>query len=903
MFAVFSNLSGSIADSFRKPFFASHQEEEMPWRDVWENLSVISPDNANVELRTKMKPIGYWLSALAGISNLAASNLRPEFTLPSTALQNIGYRIDKGLSTVINGVMPWNPASGHVIPLPLTQSSPQTTADDDVRKRLLFQFSCVTERENLNWGKVLRQIGETLKNPVERMNDEILVIHSHHAGGGCSPPDDKEIAQVADSILSFVITSLPEYGKYVYFIQNICGTALTMLADGVEGKPLDEAKLAEINQHVLMFAKMVVDNLPRDSAPDLSNANFNSGDYIPRHLTMDSDGFYVKINKKRYAIKLEGNDVIGVRKGEEYFLVYSHDDKMWQANKKDRARVNDDVICFRPKRMLEGACAPAIPHPAVTDNDKAMIDMLHMQLQDKIAPYVMRVGNKDIKYLRQEITHIPYYDGAVIYTLTDANLQPIDGMYVIEMNGKTVEVKQTIIPKHGVRYDIIDDITGKRHPLRWEQGWRFEAGTDSGPATGLRNKITIKNKMFVNHIDEGNISPPDINGYRWDKEDNCYLKINHRYISVVPFNNRHLDAFRVLLANGKNALVTNEGETAYIYLLDTSGEGLPEASKRWIVTDHETLKLEIEHTQYGFRNPDKSLVYRWEEAHSINPQRTDFIKINLRNAAKVCSKANAVVKKMGVVKLAVELGKRYPGILFSPEDVRVFMRHMAKLEKTALAYTDNYMNEVRFVSHEDVSALGLRVADAPDVVYGASVRFHNVWSNSQVVTKLFIGDHFFKMGDAVIIRSLIHEMLHVTDTGIKDFFYYSQDVTPAGDNPESINGKLASLKAHADKQLADCLTHDTIDDARLSLRIWPAGQLKDIIGDNQPGGVALLYQNKAVLSQAIKMNADSLADATLYFYLQDSSISETTLTDTHALLSSPQTKVDFPSRSLRSPLS
>ncbi|HEY0210932.1 hypothetical protein [Acerihabitans sp.] len=109
-------------------------------------------------------------------------------------------------------------------------------------------------------------------------------------------------------------------------------------------------------------------------------------------------------------------------------------------------------------------------------------------------------------------------------------------MKVVELKGELVPVRESLVPKRGVKYEIYNRaIPGRRgHPVEFDgRRWLFEAPTSIHVAKTLRHAIP-KNAVGgrVNAFD---LSTPDKLGLRWDMKNNAYLKIKDKYLKVKRY--------------------------------------------------------------------------------------------------------------------------------------------------------------------------------------------------------------------------------------------------------------------------------------------------------------------------------------------------------------------------------
>lgn len=106
-------------------------------------------------------------------------------------------------------------------------------------------------------------------------------------------------------------------------------------------------------------------------------------------------------------------------------------------------------------------------------------------------------------------------------------------MQAVELKGELVPVRMRVTPAHGVRYEVYDAAApeGAGHPIAWDGSrWTFEQATSVHVADALKQMIGPR--MFRQDIRPRDLSAPDQHGLQWDKDNNSYLKVNHRYVQV-----------------------------------------------------------------------------------------------------------------------------------------------------------------------------------------------------------------------------------------------------------------------------------------------------------------------------------------------------------------------------------
>ncbi|ATZ12083.1 ADP-ribosyltransferase [Erwinia amylovora] len=220
---------------------------------------------------------------------------------------------------------------------------------DDV-KRVKIGYSCLEERQSLKLSDILRQIGNTLSNPVEALAHESMIIAYYNKLGRC--PDDLAIQHLAtitsrvDQTVSALLSLFPAMTPLV-IMQRIGGKLFTMLADDLEGKPLNPQDAIDMNNQVLMVAKVVADISPKDK----------NGQIIEKKAVLPEKTF---IRYGRLHIYINGNEYLLVRRGEKYIAIgddrevevrYSIKNKSWSnVSKNAVVRKLDTSMARKPAK-------------------------------------------------------------------------------------------------------------------------------------------------------------------------------------------------------------------------------------------------------------------------------------------------------------------------------------------------------------------------------------------------------------------------------------------------------------------------------------------------------------------------------------------------------------------------
>ncbi|MBT9433153.1 hypothetical protein JZM24_15390 [Candidatus Sodalis endolongispinus] len=186
----------------------------------------------------------------------------------------------------------------------------------DEVKKVKLDFSCFEQRQTLTVADILRQIGKTLKNPVSALAEESQIIYFYQHVGRC--PTEGEVARLAnitnkvDAVISAVVALLPGSQPLV-IAQNLGGPLLKMLADELDGEPVDVDAVNEVNNQVLLLAKSIVAASPKDprgvpidQTLTLPKNTFVSGDSLTTKL--DGDMWRMTYRQGRFYARRHGEE-------------------------------------------------------------------------------------------------------------------------------------------------------------------------------------------------------------------------------------------------------------------------------------------------------------------------------------------------------------------------------------------------------------------------------------------------------------------------------------------------------------------------------------------------------------------------------------------------------------------
>lgn len=195
---------------------------------------------------------------------------------------------------------------------------PTTTAPTQVEREQLFDHDCAKERENLSLAQIFRQIGKTLSRPSTEMFKESKIVFDHLIKGiGCPSQESlakaEKITAAIDNTFSTVMSLIPG-AKMLTVAQNIVGPILELIADSLEGKDIDIAKMIGVDQQILFMMRVSIPTMNREEqaalygklAKEVHIPTVKTSILTKRYVFRDNQA-YVNVAGKEYLLK-KGRD-------------------------------------------------------------------------------------------------------------------------------------------------------------------------------------------------------------------------------------------------------------------------------------------------------------------------------------------------------------------------------------------------------------------------------------------------------------------------------------------------------------------------------------------------------------------------------------------------------------------
>lgn len=317
---------------------------------------------------------------------------------------------------------------------------------DNVKIEKMYDFSCIDERNNMSWADIIRQVGKTLRSPVQLLAAESQVIQHHNTlRKGCPSEQEslhlREITGKVDAVLSQVMQLFPGANPLIV-LQQIVGPVLETYADGLDGKPLDHQKINDINQQVLFLSRQMIQTLTAKDMSRLYNEvpeTFDGGNITPewKAFTSKGGGLYITLEGKEYKIlhaKL-GNFVFIEKDGQTKRAYFVKKENRWDFfNQKD-------ILHLSQLDLMESYGAELNNSPWLENADLTL---------DKSNPEIMEVN----------------HDGVLSkHIIMNGYLIPIEEIKLVNQITTTVAVN-----RGGADKKVL---------IQGEYGWQFEQDSTS----------------------------------------------------------------------------------------------------------------------------------------------------------------------------------------------------------------------------------------------------------------------------------------------------------------------------------------------------------------------------------------------------------------------------------------
>ncbi|CAK8738516.1 hypothetical protein SODG_002122 [Sodalis praecaptivus] len=384
-------------------------------------------------------------------------------------------------------------------PPPTTTLAP---TPDEVKK-VKLDFSCFEQRQTLTAAGILRQIGKTLKNPVSALAEESQVIYFYQNVGRCPSEDEVEklsnITHKVDAVVSAVVALLPGSQPLV-IAQNIGDPLLKMLADEIDGLPVDVNEANEVNNQILLLAKSIIAVSPKD----------NRGVPIDRTLTLPKNTF---VSGQSLATRLEG----------EVWRITHRQGRFYARRRGVEREVQYDVKRGRWVEKTDLAPAWAVPgQSSYLQGQERIINQLALRVQA-----ARSLGHEQ--------------DGG-LFEVTLANDK--SKQTCIQIADQFLPVRQHDNPPYYEVYDIAKP--GKSgYPVyldaknRWRLGFKVKAQqqrSDSGPHAyrfGLsRLRQAITETLLDPCVDVDALSAPTSQGIVRSRQGTRYLLLGEQVVKI-----------------------------------------------------------------------------------------------------------------------------------------------------------------------------------------------------------------------------------------------------------------------------------------------------------------------------------------------------------------------------------
>lgn len=321
---------------------------------------------------------------IAGPHDLADIHAaEPALTSPAPVSES-ARRLFSALGDAIkNGdILPRFPAAAaHVVPNVTPPRPPEPPAINDVTVEKI-DFSCAKQRERLSLSQIIRQVGKTLENPIKELAQESQVIHYFNTlRQGCVPETDRKklnaITQRADSVLTTIIMFIP-YANPLVIAKNIGGPLLQLIADDMEGRPIDKDNVNDIAEQIFFLAKSTVEFSPSDAHGNKADEKLA----LPENIYVKNNKIFTTIENDTWQLVAKEHAFLAIGNGQTHKVTYSSSQKTWRftppreaapeidgAN--NRAHITDAKDSAQPMGDADQAPAPMIQRATITRHEDA----------------------------------------------------------------------------------------------------------------------------------------------------------------------------------------------------------------------------------------------------------------------------------------------------------------------------------------------------------------------------------------------------------------------------------------------------------------------------------------------------------------------------------------------------
>lgn len=244
---------------------------------------------------------------------------------------------------------------------------------NDVRIEKMYDFSCIDERNNMSWTDIIRQVGKTLGSPVKSLAAESQVVHHHNTlGKGCPSEHEslhlREITEKIDAVLSQVMPLLPGANP-VIVLQQIVGPALEIYADELDGKPLDQQKINDINQQVLFLSRQEIQTLSPEEKIGLFTGFPETK--IKNRFNVINGEVAVKIGEETPHLKTDSYSFPYIEEGDvRRYIHFNNRDNVWVMNSESDIRSSPRLSHLKIDTYRSEYSYDIKKSITITDNDE-----------------------------------------------------------------------------------------------------------------------------------------------------------------------------------------------------------------------------------------------------------------------------------------------------------------------------------------------------------------------------------------------------------------------------------------------------------------------------------------------------------------------------------------------------
>ncbi|ASU22434.1 hypothetical protein CCZ37_07445 [Vibrio qinghaiensis] len=422
-------------------------------------------------------------------------------SLPTT----LSYKASDGSSDIDNNqYRVHNSEVNHRFPrhaILTSRTTAQPMAKDDVKMVKLFDFSCLNNGEDLNFSKIIRQIGRTLQQPITTMTIESQNIISWNKGFGC--PQQQKIQEITriteeiDSIISQVLTLLPG-SNALAIAQYIVGPLLIHAANDLEGKPTSSAEEVNLIEQIIQQAKVSISSISHIEQQHLQTSPLDES----RPVSVALPKFKINNGSNHIQIKING----------KYSLA--------------QIKVNNGKLLAVFPKVEDG----------INDHREVYYNYLDQEWEISGNGKLNRFSKQEQRLAHELSIHSTQYHRKIneewhVYAVKNPfSTKPLY-LNAIELYGRLVPYRREFTTGQEVIYDFMDPTSV--HEVEYRSGeWHLKSKHTLNVSSALKSSINhYEIEPLIINSDE--LSSPNHIGIQFSRSGKSVIKIDENYYLVT----------------------------------------------------------------------------------------------------------------------------------------------------------------------------------------------------------------------------------------------------------------------------------------------------------------------------------------------------------------------------------